>query len=138
MVKPFLPAHTDGDLSVYFKEADVLVLGDTFWNGLYPFIDNQHGGSIEGMIMAVNASVNLAGDDTIIVPGHGPVGDRAQLKEFRDMLIAIRDEVAKLKRLEHKSLAEAVAAKPTAAYDANWGQFVIDPAFFTRLVYDGL
>jgi glyoxylase-like metal-dependent hydrolase (beta-lactamase superfamily II) len=129
--------HTDGDLSVYFAKADVLALGDNFWNGYYPFIDNGVGGRINGMIRWVNIALERATDKTIIIPGHGPVGNRAQLVEFRDMLVAIRDSVARLKK-EGKTLDEVIAAKPTAAYDARWGGFVIDPAFFTRLVYAGV
>src|SRR5262249_12967611 len=79
--------HTDGDLSVYFQRADVLVLGDIFWNGMYPFIDNGAGGGIDGMIRWVNASLARASDKTIIVPGHGPVGNKTQLLEFRDMFV---------------------------------------------------
>ena len=75
-------------------------------------------------------------DKTVIVPGHGLAGNRAQLVEFRDMLVNIRDKVARLKK-QGKSIEE-VAAKPTAEFDAKWGGFVIDPAFFTRLVYAGL
>jgi glyoxylase-like metal-dependent hydrolase (beta-lactamase superfamily II) len=131
------PSHTDGDLYVYFKEADVLLTGDTWWNGYYPFIDYVAGGSIDGMIQAANINIAQATDRTIIVPGHGPVGDRSQLVEYRDMLVGIRDNVAKLK-MQGKSLDESIAAKPTAAYDAKWGSFVIDPAFFTRLVYRGV
>lgn len=129
--------HTDGDSFVYFPKADVLVLGDNFWNGIYPFIDNGVGGGIDGMIRWVNASLVLATDKTIIVPGHGPVGNKAQLAEFRDMLVTVRNKVAVLKD-QGKPLNEIVTAKPTAAYDARWGNFVIDPAFFTRLVYAGL
>jgi glyoxylase-like metal-dependent hydrolase (beta-lactamase superfamily II) len=131
------PAHTDGDVTVYFTRADVLALGDTFWNGYYPFIDNAHGGGIDGMIDWANKSLSRATSKTIVVPGHGPVGDRAQLVEFRDMLVAVRRSVARLKK-EGKSIDEVVAQKPTAAYDAKWGGFVIDPAFFTRLVYAGV
>jgi glyoxylase-like metal-dependent hydrolase (beta-lactamase superfamily II) len=134
VMKNFGNGHTDGDISVYFRKADVLALGDIFWNGHYPFIDNAHGGGIDDTIRWVNESLKLAGAKTLIVPGHGPVGSRAQLVEFRDMLIAVRDNVARLKR-EGKSLEEVMSAKPTAAYDAKWGGFVIDPAFFTRLVY---
>lgn len=129
--------HTDGDITVYFKKADVMALGDIFWNGVYPFIDISTGGSIDGAIRLANASIASVTDKTIIVPGHGPVGDRAQLIEFRDMLVAIRDNVASLKK-QGKSLEEVIAAKPTAAFDAKWGGFVIDPAFFTRLVYASL
>jgi glyoxylase-like metal-dependent hydrolase (beta-lactamase superfamily II) len=129
--------HTDGDVSVYFRKADVLALGDNWWNGIYPFIDNAHGGGIDGMINWVNKSLSRATNKTIIVPGHGPVGDRAQLVEFRDMLVAIRDNVARMKR-QGKTVDEVISEKPTAAYDAKWGNFVIDPAFFTRLVYVGV
>jgi glyoxylase-like metal-dependent hydrolase (beta-lactamase superfamily II) len=115
----------------------VLALGDIFWNGVYPFIDKDTGGSIDGMIRLVNASLGLVTDKTIIISGHGPVGNRTQLIEFRDMLVAVRNNVALLKK-QGKTLDEVVAAKPTAAYDAKWGGFVIDPIFFTRLVYAGL
>ena len=137
VLKGFGPGHTDGDITAYFTKADVLALGDIFWNGIYPFIDSDTGGSIDGMIHLANASLERATDKTIIVPGHGPIGDRAQLVEFRDMLVAIRENVAQLKK-QGKSLDEVIAAKPTAAYDAKWGGFVIDPAFFTRLVYAGV
>jgi len=132
------PAHTDGDISVIFAEANVVHVGDTFWNGIYPFIDYSTGGSIDGMIAACDVSLARVNDDTIIIPGHGkPVSNKAELKEFRDMLFAIRDNVAKLKKAG-KTRDETVAAKPSSAYDAKWGRFVIDPGFFTRLVYEGV
>ena len=136
-LKSYGPGHTDGDVSAYFKNADVLATGDIFWNGYYPFIDNGVGGGIDGMIRWVNTSLAGVTDKTIIIPGHGPVGNRAQLVEFRDMLVAIRENVARLKK-QGKSLEEVVAAKPSASYDAKWGGFVIDGAFFTRLVYAGV
>lgn len=134
---PVAPGHTDGDIYVYFKKADVLFLGDLFWNGVYPFIDNDQGGSIGGMINDVNAVLKVPTDNTQIVPGHGPVGTRAQLIEYRDMLTNIRDNVAKLK-MQGMSLDQVIAAKPTQKYDAKWGQFVINPDFFTKLVFNGL
>jgi glyoxylase-like metal-dependent hydrolase (beta-lactamase superfamily II) len=137
VLKGFGHGHTDSDITVYFAEADVMALGDIFWNGVYPFIDSATGGSIDGMIRLVNASLERVTDKTIIIPGHGPVGNRAQLIEFRDMLMAIRENVARLKK-QGKSLDEVIVAKPTAAYDAKWGGFVIDPVFFTRLVYASL
>ncbi|SFH48357.1 MULTISPECIES: MBL fold metallo-hydrolase [unclassified Ensifer] len=137
-LKYYGPAHTDGDIYVMFGEADVLHAGDTYWNGIYPFIDHSTGGSIDGMIAAAEANLAASTDKTIIIPGHGnPVSNRAELREFRDMLVAIRENVAKLKR-QGRSLDETVEAKPTAAFDEKWGQFVIDPAFFTRLVYAGV
>jgi glyoxylase-like metal-dependent hydrolase (beta-lactamase superfamily II) len=137
-LKHYGGAHTDSDISVAFGEANVLHVGDTYWNGIYPFIDYSTGGSIDGTITASDANLAASSSDTIIIPGHGkPVSNRAELKEFRDMLVAIRDNVAKLKQ-QGKSRDETVAAKPTAAFDAKWGQFVIDPGFFTRLVYEGV
>ena len=112
--------------------------GDTYWNGIYPFIDYSTGGSIDGMIAACDASLKAATNETIIIPGHGhPVSDKFGLKEFRDMLAVIRDNVAVLKK-QGRSREETAAAKPTAAFDAKWGNSVIDPGFFTRLVYEGV
>lgn len=121
-----------------FAEADIFHAGDTYWNGIYPFIDYSTGGSIDGMIAASDANLAATTDQTIIIPGHGrPVSSRAELKQFRDMLVGIRDNVAELK-MQGRSRDETVAAKPTAAFDAEWGNFVIDPGFFTRLVYEGV
>lgn len=130
-------AHTDGDIAVYFTEADILHTGDVWWNGIYPFIDYSTGGSIDGTIRAVNAVIAMTSDQTVIVPGHGPVGNRAELTEFRDMLVAIRGNVAALKA-KGLPLEDTIKARPTAAFDAKWGQFVIDPGLFTRLVYEGV
>ncbi|MBS7542475.1 MBL fold metallo-hydrolase [Ancylobacter oerskovii] len=135
-LKYYGPAHTDSDISVHIAEADVLHTGDTFWNGVYPFIDYSTGGNIRGTIAAAEANVAMASDKTIVIPGHGPVSDRAGLVAFRDMLVAIHANVAKLKA-RGMPLEEVIAAKPTAAFDEKWGQFVINPAFFTRLVYAG-
>jgi len=136
-VKLANPSHTDTDLYVIFKEANVASLGDLFWNGVYPFIDNENGGGIDGMIKADDAILAQLNDDVVIAPGHGPVGTKQQLREFRDMLAAVRDNVAALKK-QGKSRDEVVAAKPTAKFDDKYGHFVIDPDFFTRIVYDGL
>ncbi len=137
-LKYYGPAHTDSDISVTFTEANVVHVGDIFWNGIYPFIDYSTGGSIGGTISACDATLAVVNSDTIIIPGHGqPVSNKAELKDFRDMLAAIRDNVAKLKQ-QGKSRDETVAARPTAAFDAKFGQFVIDPGFFTRLVYEGV
>jgi glyoxylase-like metal-dependent hydrolase (beta-lactamase superfamily II) len=137
-LKHYGPAHTDSDISVTISEADILHCGDTYWNGIYPFIDYSTGGNIDGMIKAADANVAAVNRETIIIPGHGsPVSNKAELSAYRDMLVSIRDNVARLKR-QGRSLDEAIAAKPTAAFDAKWGQFVITPALFTRLVYEGV
>jgi glyoxylase-like metal-dependent hydrolase (beta-lactamase superfamily II) len=136
-LKYYGPSHTDGDVSAYFLEADVLLTGDTWWNGHYPFIDYSTGGSITGMIKAAEANLAMVTDKTIAVPGHGAIGNKTQLTEFRDMLAAIRDRVAALKK-EGKSLNETIAAKPTAAYDAKWGTGFVNGEVFTKLVYKGV
>jgi glyoxylase-like metal-dependent hydrolase (beta-lactamase superfamily II) len=131
------PAHTDSDISVNFTDADVLHVGDTWWNGVYPFIDYSTGGSIDGSIRAAEANLRAVTSKTIVISGHGPVGGKSEMTEFRDMLVAIREKVAALKK-QGRSLDAAIAAKPTAAYDAKWGQFLITPAMFTGLVYQGV
>jgi glyoxylase-like metal-dependent hydrolase (beta-lactamase superfamily II) len=137
-LKYYGPAHTDSDISVAIPEADVFHCADTYWNGFYPFIDYLTGGNIDGMIKAAEANVAAVTDNTVVIPGHGnPVSNKAELSAYRDMLVAIRDNVAKLKQ-QGRSLQETIAAKPTAAFDAKWGQFVITPALFTRLVYQGV
>jgi glyoxylase-like metal-dependent hydrolase (beta-lactamase superfamily II) len=136
-LKHYAPAHTDSDISVVFEEADVIHVGDTWWNGIYPFIDYSTGGSIDGTIQAAERNLSVVADKTIVIPGHGPIGNKAGLAEFRDMLVTIRSSVATLKK-QGKSLSESIAAKPTAAYDAQWGQFLITPAMFTELVFSGV
>lgn len=136
-LKHYPPAHTDSDISVNFTEADVIHVADTFWNGVYPFIDYSTGGSIDGSIRAAEMNLNAVTDKTIVIPGHGPVGGKSELTAFRDMLVGIRENVAKLKK-QGRSLDETITAKPTAVYDAKWGQFLITPATFTTLVYAGV
>ena len=136
-LKYYGPSHTDSDVSAYFIEADVLHTGDTWFNGHYPSIDYSTGGSINRMIKAAEANLTIVTDKTIVVPGHGHVGGKTEMIEYRDMLSTIRDRVAALKG-EGKSLNEVVAAKPTADYDAEWGWPFISGEFFTRLVYEGV
>jgi len=130
----YAPAHTDTDISIHFQEADVLHCGDTFFNGRYPFIDYSTGGSINGMIAATDHNLILAGAKTIVIPGHGPVGDRAALQQFRDMLAFSRDAVGSLKK-QGKTLDEVKAAKPLANYDTKWGN---SAAMYLGLVYQGV
>jgi glyoxylase-like metal-dependent hydrolase (beta-lactamase superfamily II) len=136
-MKYYGPAHTDSDVWVIFTDADVVHVGDTWWNGVYPFIDYSTGGSIDGQIQAAEANLAAFTDKTIIIPGHGPVGHRSDVAEFRDMLVTIRQNVAALKK-QGRSLDEVIDAKPTSAFDAKWGQFLITPAAFTALVYQGV
>jgi glyoxylase-like metal-dependent hydrolase (beta-lactamase superfamily II) len=133
-MKHYEAAHTNSDISVYFPEADVLHVADTWWNPYYPFIDHSSGGTLDGMIEASNKNIGMSTDKTIIIPGHGAVGNHSQLQEFRDMLVSIRESVSTLKKAG-RSLKDTIAAKPTAAFDGKYGNFVVDPSFFTRLVY---
>ncbi len=133
----YAPAHTDTDVSVYFPDADVLHVGDTWWNGYYPFIDYSTGGTIDGTIEAAEINLTKVSDKTLVIPGHGPVGSKSGLVEFRDLLVEIRARVSSIKK-QGKSLAEAIAQKPTASFDARWGGFAIDGPAFTELVYAGV
>jgi glyoxylase-like metal-dependent hydrolase (beta-lactamase superfamily II) len=130
----FAPAHTDTDIYVHFQEANVIQMGDVFFNGMYPYIDAGTGGSITGTIAAVDSILSLADTDTKIVAGHGPVGNKADLTTFRDLLITSRDRVQKLKA-EGRSALEAVAAKPFADLDAVWGRGIINGDQFVQVVY---
>jgi cyclase len=130
-------AHTDGDTFVYFRDANVLSTGDIVTFGRYPNIDFANGGNIRGMIMAVDGYLNLANDNTKIVPGHGPLGNKAMLREYRQMLVHARDSVASLIDAG-KSIDEAVAAKPNAEYDAKYNMNEMQAGNFVRVVYRSL
>src|ERR1700751_4554841 len=95
-LKYYGSAHTDGDVSAYFIEADILHTGDTWWNGHYPFIDYSTGGSLDGMIRAADANVARVTEKTIVIPGHGPIGGKAEMIEYRDLLATISDRVTAL------------------------------------------
>ena len=136
-LKYYGPAHTDGDISVHFTDADIFHVGDTFWNGYYPFIDYSTGGSIDGMIRATQANVAKVTDTMIVIPGHGAVGDKSQLVFYRDLLVGTREKVAALKK-QGKSLDEIVAAKLTAATDAKWGKGFRSPKDFIGDVFQGV
>jgi len=130
----FDPAHTDTDIYVHFHNANVLHMGDTWFNGTYPFIDEATGGRIGGMIHAEAKALSLVGNDTKIIPGHGPLGSKADLKKSHDMLSAIRDKVAELKAAR-ASEQEAIARKPTAEFDALWAKGFLTGDLFTGIVY---
>ena len=130
-------AHTDGDTYVWFKTANVLSTGDTFTNGRYPNIDFANGGNIKGMIAATDAYLKLVNARTKIVPGHGPLADRAALLEYRTMLISAHDRMAKLVK-EGKSEDDVVMAKPFADFDAKWAPTELASNNFIRVVYHSL
>ena len=130
-------AHTDGDTYVWFKTANLLSTGDTFTNGRYPNIDFANGGNIRGMIAASEIYLKLTNAKTRIVPGHGPLADRAALVEYHKMLINARDRMAKLVK-EGKSEADVMAAKPFADLDAKWAPTELASTNFIRVVYHSL
>jgi glyoxylase-like metal-dependent hydrolase (beta-lactamase superfamily II) len=129
------PAHTDTDVFVFFPKADVLHMGDVFFNGMYPFIDASTGGTIDGMVDAVDVALKRVAGTTRIVPGHGPIGRRGSLEAYRHMLATVRDRVRTAKRAG-KSLAEVQAAKPTADFDEAWGKGFMQAADFLAIVYN--
>jgi cyclase len=130
----FSPAHTDSDIYVHFEKANVIHMGDTFFNNMYPFIDAGTGGKINGMIAAAEKALPLANNDTKIVPGHGALGNKADLTKYRDMLVTARDRVQKLKSAG-KSAQEAAAAKPLADLDAAWAKGMLTSDLFVQVVY---
>jgi glyoxylase-like metal-dependent hydrolase (beta-lactamase superfamily II) len=127
-------AHTDSDIYVHFQRANVISMGDLFFNGMYPYIDPGTGGKITGMIAAADKILSLADNSTRIVAGHGPLGNKGDLTKSRDMLITTRDRVQKLKSAG-KSAQEAVAEKPFADLDAVWGKGIINSDQFIQIVY---
>jgi glyoxylase-like metal-dependent hydrolase (beta-lactamase superfamily II) len=130
-------AHTDGDAIVHFRRANVLHMGDVFFNKLYPFIDTDSGGSLAGTIAAVDRILAMVGDDTRIVPGHGPLATKADLQAYRTMLATVQERVQALVR-ENKTLQDVVAARPTAEFDETWGKGFFRPEQFVAIVFNDL
>jgi cyclase len=137
MLQYFQPAHTDSDIYIHFQKANVIHMGDTFFNGFYPVIDASTGGKINGMILAADKILPLADNNTRIVPGHGPLGNKADLTKYRDMLVVTRDRVQKLKAAG-KSADEIAASKPFADLDVTWGKGFFNGDFFAQVVYSAL
>lgn len=136
-LKHIANAHTDGDTYVWFKTANVLATGDTFTNGRYPNIDFANGGNIKGMIAAADAYLKLVNDRSRIVPGHGPVADKAALVAYRTMMVTARDRMAKLVK-DGKSEDDVVAAKPFADLDPKWAPSELAAKNFIRVVWYSL
>jgi glyoxylase-like metal-dependent hydrolase (beta-lactamase superfamily II) len=128
------PAHTDGDVVLHFRDANVIHAGDVFFSGRYPLIDVASGGSIEGMIAADDRILALSDEKTAIMPGHGPISDRAGLAAFRNMLVTVRDRMLPLVKAK-KSLKDIVASHPTKDLDEKWGKGFLSPDEFVEMVY---
>jgi glyoxylase-like metal-dependent hydrolase (beta-lactamase superfamily II) len=112
-------SHTDGDGIIWFKDSNIIHMGDTFLNGIYPLADLDSGGSINGIITAADTVLSFIDDQTQIIPGHGPVASKAVLKEYRDMCVVLRDRIADMKE-NGMSLEDVIAAAPTSDYDSKW------------------
>ncbi len=137
LLQYFQPAHTDTDIYIHFQKANVIHMGDTFFNGFYPVIDASTGGKINGMILAADKILPLVDNNTKIVPGHGPLGNKADLTRYRDMLVVCRDRVQKLKTAG-KSADEIAASKPFADLDATWGKGFFNGDVFVQIIYSAL
>lgn len=131
------PSHTDGDSVVFFKELNLLSTGDIFFNGFYPFIDTDHGGSLKGMVAAANTLLNMVDDKTIIVPGHGPVANKADLINYRDALQLAYNKLSTLKKAG-KTLEQALAENPLAELDKEWSDGLFDTNKWISLLYDSI
>jgi cyclase len=131
------PAHTDGDTIIYIAPANVAVVGDIFSNPVYPIIDLASKGSIDGMIRSVDHILAQTDEQTKIVPGHGPVATRAELQDYRDMLVVVRQRIERLV-MARKTIDEAVAAVPTKDFDEKWGGGYVTGDVFTKMVFSSL
>jgi glyoxylase-like metal-dependent hydrolase (beta-lactamase superfamily II) len=127
-------AHTDGDAIIWFREANVVHLGDTYFNGLYPYIDAERGGSIAGMIAAADHVLESIDEKTRVIPGHGQLSDRAGLADFRNMLDTVATRIQRMID-DGQDIDQIVAAKPTADFDARFGQGLFKPDDWVRLVH---
>ena len=130
-------AHTDSDIFIHFVRGNVIHTGDLWFNGMYPLIDLSSGGSINGMIRGVDQVIALADERTKIVPGHGPLGNKAALQSYREMLVTVANRVEKLKA-EGNTVEQAIAAKPTSNLDATWAKGPMKPDTFVAIIYNSL
>jgi cyclase len=129
--------HTDGDSIIHFPASNVIHMGDMYFNGLYPYVDLDAGGSIQGMVQAADLALSLADETTRIIPGHGPLAITEDLRVFRDYVIKASANVQALID-EGKNLGEIIAAKPTAEWDETLGVTWITPAQFVVFIYNSL
>jgi glyoxylase-like metal-dependent hydrolase (beta-lactamase superfamily II) len=127
-------AHTDGDVAIRWRNANVIHMGDMFFVGDYPFVDNNSGGTYNGVIAATEWALAIADDNTKIMPGHGPLSDKRGLQEFHDMMVTVRERILKMIR-QQKTLEQVVAAKPTADFDAKWAGSFWKPDQWVGRVY---
>lgn len=130
-------AHTDGDAIVHFERANVVHMGDTFFRDRFPFIDTATGGSIDGIIAAADAGLSVMDAETQVIPGHGALSTRENLREYRDALKTMRDSVADLME-QGMTLAEIQQTRPLRAQAAAWGQNEAAEDGFVATIHHGL
>jgi len=130
------PAHTDGDITIHLPNANLLLCGDLFFNGMYPFIDYSSGGSIEGMIASAEAILNKVDSDTTLVPGHGPVATKQDFRNFYDLMAGTHERFSKM-IAQGKTLVEIQAAGITKPYDDVWGKGMLSGSEWLRMLYEG-
>ncbi|MGZ6071080.1 MAG: MBL fold metallo-hydrolase [Myxococcaceae bacterium] len=130
-------AHTDGDSIIRFRKANVIHMGDVFFNGNYPFIDVDSGGSVDGVVAAVDKVLPTIDAGTKLIPGHGSLGTKADLQAYRDVVAGIRDRVKAL-IAQGKTMDQVIAAKPSAQWDEKWGKGYMGPDVFVSFVYRSL
>jgi len=126
-------AHTDGDAIVQFVKSDVVHMGDTYFNGMYPFIDTSSGGTIDGVVAACDRALGIVSDKTKIIPGHGPLSNKAELKAYRDMLATVSARIRKMVA-DGRKLEDITASDATADFDEKWGKGFIGAAKFREMV----
>lgn len=130
-------AHTDGDAIVHFTKSNVIHMGDTYFNGGFPYIDVETGGNVYGVIEAADKALALADDETRIIPGHGPMATKADLQAYRDMLAVIVGRVEQLVK-DGKSLDEIKSAGVSKEYDKELGENFIKPDFLATTIYESI
>ena len=133
---PVPPAHTDGDSYLFFPEANILHTGDLLFNGTYPLIDYSTGGWIGGTVAAQDRMLKVGDAKTRVIPGHGPVASKDDLKAGRDMLATVHERLEKFRK-DGASAKDVVAAAPTKDFDARFGKGM-KPDQFVEIAYTGL
>ena len=130
-------AHTDGDAVIYFKQGNVVHTGDLYFSGMYPFIDASSGGSMVGLLTGVSTILTRIDDNTKVIPGHGPLSYKVELQAYQDMLKSVYTRVKALKD-QGKSVEAVVAAKPSADFDAKWGNGFLAPDVWVKIIYSAI
>lgn len=133
----FEAGHTDGDVIIHFKQANVFHMGDVFVRYGYPYIDMSNGGNINGLISTVDKVLAIMNDQSLVIPGHGEVCKKDEVKKYRDRLAAIRDKVASALK-QGKKPEDLASLGITKAYDAEWGKGFIKGNDFVMVVAAGL